>query len=229
MSTISTSERPARPASFSGIALAQARIESCIAFGAMPAAARKGTIEEEHSALAQGTPCASDQSLRDAPWRDVNDIGAEHREQLARTTFGPHRLAPGRIGQIDPLWRTDVRQLRMPPPRLDAGQVILVEIARPPCDVRKLTGEFDDVLTGAAAGLNGVAGFSGQVPLQNAADSLMVTVKGGSVEPTVGLEAATILAKFNDILSHVSLQESAPPALSGDSVYALKRYIRTNR
>jgi hypothetical protein len=67
------------------------------------------------------------------------------------------------------------------------------------------------------------------MPLQNAADGLMVAVKSGRVEPTVGLEAATVLAKFNDILGHVSLQESAPPALSGDSVYALKRYIRTNR
>ena len=99
----------------------------------------------------------------------------------------------------------------MPPPRLDADEVIFVEVARPPGDVGKLAGEIDNVLTGAAAGLNGVAGFAGQVPLQNAADRLMVTVKGRRVEPPVGLEAATIFAKFNDILSHDSLPERRHP------------------
>ncbi len=68
------------------------------------------------------------------------------------------------------------------------------------------------MLTGAAAGFHGIAGFSGQVALQNAADGLMVTVKGRRVEPSAGFEAATILAKFNDILRHVSLPKSAPPA-----------------
>jgi hypothetical protein len=194
-----------------GIALPQARIKSRIAFRQVLAATCEGTVKEKHPTFAQGTPCAGNQTLGDAPWRDVNDIGAEHREQLAGATFRPHRITPGRIGQIDPLWRTDIRELRMPPPRLNADEVIFVEVARPPGDVGKLTGEFDNVLTGAAAGLNGVAGFAGQVPLQNAADRLMVTVKGRGVEAPVGFEAATIFAKFNDILSHDCLPERRHP------------------
>src|SRR3984885_13344071 len=190
-----------------GIAPAQARIKSCIAFGGVPAVAREGTIEEKHSAFAQGAPCASEQSLGDMPWRDVNDIGAEDREQLTGAIFDPDRIAPGRIGQINPLWRMDFREPRMQPPPLDAGQVIFVEIARPPCDVGKLTGELDDVLTGATAGLNGVAGFSGQVSLENGADGLMITVKARRVEPPVRCAAAAILAKFNDIVSHRKLPD----------------------
>ena len=190
-----------------GIAPAQARIKSCIAFGGVLAVAREGTIEEKHTTLAQGAPCASEESLGDMPWRDVNDIGAEDREQLTGAIFGPDRIAPGRIGQINPLWWMDVREPRMQPPRLDAGQVIFVEIARPPCDLRKLTGELDDVLTGATAGLNGVAGFSGQVSHQNAAYGLVVTVKGRRVEPPVRCSAAAILAKFNDVIGHHKLPD----------------------
>lgn len=94
-----------------GIALPQARIKSGIAFRRVLAAAREGTVKEKHSTSAQGTPCAGNQSLGDVPWCDVNDIGAEHREQLAGATLGPHRITPGRIGQINPLWRTDIRKL----------------------------------------------------------------------------------------------------------------------
>jgi hypothetical protein len=35
----------------------------------------------------------------------------------------------------------------------------------------------------------------------------MVTVKGGRVEPAAGLEAATILAKFNDVIRHRKLPD----------------------
>jgi hypothetical protein len=86
--------------------------------------------------------------------------------------------------------------------------VIFVEIARPPRDVGKLAGEFDDVLARAAAGLDGVTGFPSKKPRQNATDSLVVAVKGGRIEPSVGCTAAAILAKFNDIVDHESLLES---------------------
>lgn len=87
-------------------------------------------------------------------------------------------------------------------PGLNAGQVIVVEIAWPPRDVGELTGECDDVLARAAANLHDVSGSPGEVPRQNATNGLMVAVKGRRVEPPVGLAAAAILAEFNDVIDH---------------------------
>src|ERR1700679_3694731 len=99
----------------------------------------------------------------------------------------------------------------MQPPRFDACQVVFVEIARPPRDAGKLTGEFDRVLAGAATGLNGGTGFSGKKPRQNAPDGLMVTVKGRRIEPPVRFPSAAIFAKFNDIVGHDPPPELPPP------------------
>ena len=85
--------------------------------------------------------------------------------------------------------------------------MIFVEIAWPPRHFGKLPGEFDGVLAGAAAGLNRVTGFAGQKPRQNVADRLMVTMKGGRVEPAVRCAAAAILAKLNDIVGHLCLPD----------------------
>src|ERR1700761_3751018 len=113
----------------------------------------------------------------------------------------------------------------MRPPRLDALEVIFVGVARPPCDGREMTGELDDMLTGTAAGLHDIAGFPGKKPLQNVTDGPMVAMKGRCVEPPVRLPAAPVLAKFHDIVGHVSLRCAAPRALSGDSVCAWNDYI----
>src|ERR1700732_3225845 len=101
----------------------------------------------------------------------------------------------------------------MQPPRLDAGQVIVVEIAWPPGDLGKLTCKFDDVLAGAAAGLNGIPGFAGKEPREHRADRLMVAMEGRRVEPPICLEATAILAEFNHIIGH-----DLPPGIGATRV-----------
>ncbi len=110
----------------------------------------------------------------------------------------------------------------MPSPRLDALEVTVAEITRPPGQLRKLTGKFDDMLARAAADLDGVSGFSGQISFQDTEDGLMVTVKRRRIEPSIGVTTAIILAKFNDIAGHLgSPGFRCTAALSGDGLYAL--------
>src|ERR1700722_19606213 len=90
----------------------------------------------------------------------------------------------------------------MLPPRGNALQMLLVEIARPPGDFREMAGEIDDVLAGAAAGLDHVAGFSGKEFLQHGSDRLMVAVIGCRVETTVGFDPPAVPAEFHDIPGH---------------------------
>jgi L-cysteine S-thiosulfotransferase len=117
----------------------------------------------------------------------------------------------------------------MHPPRLNAGQVVFVEIARPPRDIGKFTGEFDRVLARAATDLNRVTGFSGKVSHQNTAYGLMVTMKGRCIEPPARFPSAAILSKFNDIVGHLKLPDFVcTDTLSGDSLYALNDYIWAN-
>src|ERR1700680_2703205 len=95
----------------------------------------------------------------------------------------------------------------MRPPRMDALQVLLVEIARPPGDFRHVMGEIDPMLAGATAGLDHVAGFAGQELLQHRPDRLMVAVERRRVETAVGFDRPAVLAKFHHILSHDSLPD----------------------
>src|SRR5215510_9013639 len=96
---------------------------------------------------------AGDKTLGDVPWRDVDDIGTEQREQFPGRTAAGGRNRPGRIGKVDPLRRADVRQASRLTPRRNAFQMRLAEIAWPPGDVRVLPGEVHNMLAGAAAGL----------------------------------------------------------------------------
>src|SRR5437588_12856078 len=97
----------------------------------------------------------------------------------------------------------------MRPPGRDAFEMRLVEIARPPDDVRRLAGEIDDMLPGAAAGLHHVAGLTHQEFLQHRPDRCMVAVECSCVEAAVRLDRPAILAEFDDIFSH-----GFPPDLS---------------
>ena len=90
----------------------------------------------------------------------------------------------------------------MRPPGGDALEMLGVEIARPPNDVRHVTGEIDHMLAGTAAGLDHLAGFTGKLPLQQVADRLMVAVERGRVEAAVGFDRPAILAEFHDIFRH---------------------------
>src|SRR5262249_19878903 len=126
----------------------------------MLAAALERAIEENKSAGLKIAPGTREQTLGNLPWRDVDHVGAEHRHQPGGATAAIHLGAPGGIGQIDPQRRTDIRKLRMRAPRLDAFEMLLVEIARPPGHVRKMMGEVDDMLAGAAADFDGIARLS---------------------------------------------------------------------
>jgi hypothetical protein len=128
----------------------------------------------------------------------------ENGEQRPGTELGVHLRAPGRIGQIDPQRRTDVFELRISPPCLDALQMLVVQVARPPGDGRKMAGEIDHVLAGAAADLDDIAGFAGEEWPQRRADRPVDCDEGRRVEPAAGSRATTVLAEFDDIVDHGS-------------------------
>src|SRR5580693_5649194 len=89
-------------------------------------------------------------------------------------------------------------------PRGDAFQMLFVEIARPPDDVGRGFCEEHDVLAGAAAGLQYLAGPSSEVLLQHRPDRLVIAVERGRVETPVRLDPPAILAEFDDVFRHVS-------------------------
>src|SRR5262245_16302590 len=93
-------------------------------------------------------------------------------------------------------------------PRGDAFQMRLVEIARPPGDVRRMARKVNDMLPGAAAGLQRIARLARQKLLQHSPDRLMIAVERCGIEPPVRLDGPAILAELNDEFSHgkVSLQ-----------------------
>src|SRR5690349_24127033 len=135
----------------------------------------------------------------------MDDIGAEHRAQLVRPFSAAHLRAPGWIGQIDPQWRTDIRKIREGSPCLNAFEMLFVKIARPPGDIRKMAGQIDHMLAGAASDLDRFARCSSEVLFDDGADSFMVTMEGGRVEPAVGFARATVLSEFDDIFRHGAL------------------------
>jgi uncharacterized membrane protein len=120
------------------IALAQRRIEHGVADGGVLAVALERAVEHQQSVRRQHLPRAREQSLRHRPRRDMDDVGAEHRGQLRRAAGGAECADPAGIGQIDALRVADVGQPRVPAPRRDAREMIVVQVARPPCQVRPL-------------------------------------------------------------------------------------------
>jgi hypothetical protein len=217
-----------------GIGLAQACIKAFVARGSVTATAPEGTVKKKHPITGQALSGACEQPFGDTPWRDMNDIGAEDREQLARAAIALDCFAPGRIRQIDLSWRPNIRQLRMDAPGLDAREVFVVEVARPPNDLWKLARERNDMLPGAAAGLEDLTRFAGEKALKHAEDGVVVAVEGGRIETTVCLARPAILAKFDDIFGQFKLPDAsrirlADLSLSGDSVYALNHYIWSNQ
>ena len=61
------------------------------------------------------------------------------------------------------------------------------------------------MLSGAAAGLQHVAGFTGEELLQHRPDRRMVAVERRGIEPAVRLDRPAILAEFHHKLSHDTL------------------------
>src|SRR5947209_1832075 len=113
-----------------------------------------------------------------------------------------HLRTPSWIGQIDPERSADVGKLRMRPPRLDALQMRLVEVARPPYDLRTVAGEIDHVLSGAAAGLDDVAGFAIEKFPQHLPNRLMVAVKCRRIQTPISFDRLAIPAEFHHVFRH---------------------------
>src|SRR3569832_2056188 len=213
-----------------GISLAQTGVEAGVAVRRVLSATPERAVQKKHATLVQCAPRTSNKPFGDLPRRDVNDVGAEDSGQLLRLTLRVRCVAPGRGRDVKPPGLADVPKPGMLPPGFDASEVIVVEIARPPRDVRKLPGEFDDVLARPASHLDRIAGFFGQVPRQPALDRLMVAVKGRRIEPPVRLPADAILAELDDKTGHNSSPEFTslrrkPAALSCHRPYALNDYI----
>src|SRR6266446_4279188 len=81
---------------------AKTLIERRIAGRGMLAAALEGPIEEQPPLGSQVTPGAGKQPFRNAPRRDVNHIGAEHRQQIFGAVAIVQLDAPLRVGEVDP-------------------------------------------------------------------------------------------------------------------------------
>ena len=92
----------------------------------------------------------------------------------------------------------------MRPPRGDALQMRVVEIARPPGDVRGSAGEIDGMLPGAAAGFDYVAGFAIEEFFQDRPDRLVIAVKRRRIETTIGFDRPAILTEFNNSIGRHS-------------------------
>src|SRR5271168_2199075 len=114
-------------------------------------------------------------------------------------------------------------------PRRNALQMLFVEIARPPDDVGRRSGEGDDMLAGAAAGFQHVAGPSGEEFLQHRPDRLVVAMERGRVEAAIRLDPPSVLAEFNDIFRHrrstftSDRRSKFPSALAEAAKYACRR------
>src|ERR1700712_1613095 len=94
-------------------------------------------------------------------------------------------------------------------PGCDTGEMALVIIARPPCDLRRVRCEMHHVLAGAATGLQHIAGFAGEECLQHRPDRPMVAVERRRVQPPIGLDRPAILAEFDYKFRHRTLLTSA--------------------
>src|SRR5262245_57638784 len=90
-------------------------------------------------------------------------------------------------------------------PRLDALQMVLVEIARPPDDTGRVLGKMHDVLAGAATDLDDITGFAGKEFFQYRPDRHVVAMERRRVEPAVGLDRPAVLAELHYKLSHRNL------------------------
>src|SRR4051794_32213514 len=92
----------------------------------------------------------------------------------------------------------------MRPPRCDALQMLVIEIARPPNDFRQMAREIDRMLASAAADLHHIAEFTGEKTLYPPWDRRVITGVRGRVETAVGLPRSAALAECHKIFSHLN-------------------------
>src|SRR4051794_41045170 len=154
----------------------------------------------------------------------MDHVRAEHCEQRTGTAAVVHLGAPCRIGQIDPQRRSDIAKLRMRAPCGDAFEMRVVVIAWPPCERGRAAGKLDDVLPGAAAGLQHVAGFAGDEFFQHGPDRLVIAMERRRIKPAVRFDRSAVLAEFDDVVGHGTNPSFASPR---NDVYVAARAPRT--
>ena len=92
-------------------------------------------------------------------------------------------------------------------PGLDAPDVPLVQVARPPDEIGRVSGEMDHVLAGSTADLDDVAGAIGEISFQRRPERLVIAMKRRRVQPAIRLDPAAVPAKFDDIFSQLTSPE----------------------
>ena len=173
ISTISTSARPTPAATrsssstsrtpHSGLPSRRLVSNTALLTAVCCAAALERSVDEQPAVRPQIARRACDQPFGHRPWRDVDDIGAEHREQ---------RPGPAAVVHLRDTSAGSDRSIRMR--RADIGRAAHMR-ARRRCSsdaasLRSLghqvmsgvrRGEVDDMLAGAAADFDHVAGLAG--------------------------------------------------------------------
>ena len=159
----------------SGFSARSVGSKRCVARRGVGAAALERTVDEQAAAVAQEAAGAGEQILRHRPRRNVQHVDAQHGGERPAAPLA--RPRPVRIGKIDALRRAQVRKPRLRAPGGDAGKMRVVEIARPPGQLRRAAGEFDGVLAGAAAEFQDVAALPRQKARQRRPDRLVIAVE----------------------------------------------------
>src|SRR5215471_16906897 len=178
----------------------QSGIEGGVARRRVLSVAHKRTVHEQSAVLLEETTGAGEQVLRDRPWRNVQDIDADDGEKLVGRTGQPR--GPVGIEKIDAHWGAQVGELRICAPRGDAFEVLVIDVARPPRDVRRRLGESNRVLPGSAAELEAVAAAALQKRIQRRPDRRVIAMEGRRVESTISFWGPADLAEFDDVLRH---------------------------
>ncbi len=182
-----------------GVFCTQAGIECRVVRRGVGAVAHEGAVDEKVPSGHKKAPGAGEQVLRHGPRRNMQHVEAEHGGELAAGSPGPIR-----VGEVDALRCAQVCQAAVAPPRIDAGEVPVVDVARPPHQRGRAACIDGRVLAGAAADFKHVAAAE---PLQERPDRrpdrLVIAMEGGRVEPAVRRRRrGSALAKFDDKFCH---------------------------
>ena len=87
-----------------------------------------------------------------------------------------------------------------------------------------MASKVDDVLAGAAADLDDVAGLLLQEGRKSAPDCRMISVKGRSVQPAIRFDRPAIPAEFHHVFHHGNL--SSPHASYRQPIVDMKGLLR---
>jgi len=173
---------------------AQAFVERRVARRVVLPVAFERAVEKQPAAGGEMPARAGEQAFGDRPRRDVDDVGAEYRnEGHGQTERGQ---APVVMAGVEADRRFHIAEFRMRAPRRDAAQMIVVEVGRPPGDRRPLARKGDGVLTGAAADLQHVAGAVQQKCAEHRRNRRVIAVERRGVDPAV---VGALPLKFSDL------------------------------